>query len=278
MLNETPHRTHTPSRPWSKALALVAACNDEHVLTTNLMRSPEIGHLSQTVIEREHASASSALNAGLDATDAPYVMFVHQDVYLPAGTLARLWATITFLNEHHDDWGVIGSYGVDRNGARHGRVWSSGLASEVGPQLDQPREVTCLDELLLIVRRDRAVRFDVELPAFHLYGLDICQAMLDAGFSSYAVDLPVVHNSRPINRLDESYHRAYRYVQRKYNDRLPLPTCVVDVTRFGVPLLKHDLIRRIRPEVARPNTTPQQPDLIAEKLGYEYAPALRDAA
>ena len=81
------------------------------------------------------------------------------------------------------------------------------------------------------------LRFDPDLPAFHLYATDIILQAAARGLRSYAIDAPVVHNSRRNPQpLDRGYRDAYRYMRRKWRDRLPLRTCVVDVTRSGWPM------------------------------------------
>jgi hypothetical protein len=121
-----------------------------------------------------------------------------------------------------------------------------------------------------VLRCDSGLRFDPELPGFHLYGTDIVQSALAAGLEAYVFDGPVVHNSLPVTRLDDSYGRAYRHMQRKWTARLPIATTVIPITRSGWPLFRWRLRhwgRRLRsPVVTQRCATPARR---AQELGYE---------
>ncbi|MCX7888844.1 MAG: glycosyltransferase family protein [Rhodobacteraceae bacterium] len=49
-------------------------------------------------VEHGARSAAVAYNRGLDATDAPFVIFAHQDVYFPPGWDRRLAETLAILD------------------------------------------------------------------------------------------------------------------------------------------------------------------------------------
>lgn len=244
--------------------------NNHTVYDQCFARSPEIRN---AVIERiqDASCASIGLNEGLSRANADYVCLVHQDVFLPTGWLMRLMNAVHRLNEAKRRWGVLGVFGRDENGAFHGRVWSSGLNRELNHAVTEATSVVTLDELLLVVRTDVGLRFDENLPGFHLYGTDIVMEAARMGLESYVIDNPVVHNSVPVGRLDDSFVQAYRYMQRKWSDRLPLLTCTVPITRFGWPLYKHRLRRWRYRNVREHNIAQVRPDpvAIARKLGYE---------
>jgi len=260
------------------SLAVVAAVNDEKVLQTNLAASPLINETGiPLIIERGHLCAGAAYNAGMLCTDAEVIIFPHQDVYLPMGWEARVFKAIDDLNEKKCKWGVLGVYGVKSSGQHTGRVWSSGLGHEIGGSLKEPQAVVSIDELVIILRRECNLWFDEELPGFHLYGTDIVQTAFQHGFEAYVFDAPVVHNSNPVVRLDESYWNAYSYVQKKWHATLPIPTCVVPITRFNWQRRRYrmSMIKR-RLMGWKPKTGRQDdPKILARKFGYEspYAAA-----
>jgi len=263
---------------YSDSLAVVAAVNDGEVLSNNLAVSPMLAEdRVPLIIERGHQSAASAYNAGLDRTTADVVIFAHQDVYLPRGWEAKLITAIDALNHHNKNWAVLGIIGVDtthRVDATHrivGRVWSSGLGCEIGCLLDFPVRAVSIDELAIVLRKEARLRFDEDLPGYHLYGTDIVQMALQKGFEAYVFNAPVIHNSVPVLQLDRSYRRAYRYMQHKWWRKLPIHTTVVPITRSGWPLMRSWLStskQRLFGQLPRTQRR-EAPFLLARELGYE---------
>ncbi len=227
-------------------VTLIAAVNNDAVYHQNLGASPAVQAGLPIIIAREFKSASHAYNHGLDRCQTPVCVCVHQDVYLPKGWDTRLAQALHELDTKHPSWAVAGCYGVGAQGQSLGRTWSTGLQRVVGNPLAQPARAVALDELLLVINRRHAPRFDHDLPGFHLYGTDLCVTADAAGFESWVFDAPVVHNSLPVDRLDRGYWKAYRHLQTKWKHRLPLQTPVRPVTRFAWPLWRRELRRHLR--------------------------------
>jgi hypothetical protein len=253
------------------ALAVVAAVNDEEVLRSNLARSPLIREGVPLLIERGCSSAGIAYNRGLSRAQAEIVVFAHQDVYLPEGWHLRLFEGIEQVEQSRRDWAVIGVFGATSSGAHVGRVWSSGLGREIGGPLAAPQAIVSADELVLVIRRESGVRFDEALPGFHLYGTDIVQTALEKGLGAFVVEAPVVHNSRPIRWLDGRFRAAWRYARTKWNHRLPVPTCILPLTRSDWPLLRSALVSAKHTVLRRhPRTTrASDPIAVSRRLSYE---------
>lgn len=267
------------------SIALVSAVNNEDVFRQNLGRSPMVQAGVPIACEAGHATAGRALNAGLAQVDADVVACVHQDVYLPAGWDARVFAAIAQLEKDGRQWGVLGIWGIDPEARFHGRVWCSGADKEhIGERsAGEPAEsgqamraggtpIVSMDEVVIVLNARANLRFDGDLPGFHLYGTDICLRAAETGYGAFAIDAPVIHNSRPNAQVfDRHYFAAYRYMQRRWRHRLPLQTCVVPVTRSGWPLARGWLRREIRrrtgngPSGARRD----RPEELARQLDYE---------
>ncbi len=200
--------------------------------------------------KRGRRAAGEAYDAIVDSAtikhgDAELIVFAHQDVLLPAGWVDRLWGAVGYLEKADPSCrAVMGVVGVNSAGEVLGRSWSNGLRRIAGHAVERPMAVVSLDELVIILRRSSRVRFDKDLPGFHLYGTDIVQNALAARCGVYVFDGPVVHNSVPVSRLGPSYAAAYRYMQRKWRHRLPIPTTVMAVTHWGLPLWHHRFASR----------------------------------
>lgn len=249
--------------------AIAAAVNNKEILSSCLKRSPDVesGRLNLKIYEG-YSSAASALNAGLDGCEAPIVILAHQDVYLPRGWLDRLINQIDELEKTTTAWGVLGLYGRTCDGDFVGVVWSSGLGRVLGESGFPPTEVTTLDELVLIVRRESGLRFDENLPGFHFYGTDIVMQGIVAGTPSFVIDAPAIHNGRPVKSLAGPYARAYRFMQRKWRSHLPIKNLNSDIVWHPINLWRAQWagIRRYRRNVNRPRRDAVE---IAKSLHYE---------
>ena len=219
-------------------LAVVAAVNDDAILSQNLARSPLVAEGRAPLhCFRNAASASQAYNQGLDATDAAIVVFAHQDVFLPAGWEADLARAISAIEASDPDWAVIGGWGVASGDGRHvGHVWSSGIGRRLGGRFVEPVRAECIDEYAIVLRRASGLRFDEALPGFHLYAADIVLQARAAGMASYVADIPAIHNSRPVRGYRGGYAQAWRFMREKWRDLLPVRTLTVPLTWSPLPL------------------------------------------
>jgi hypothetical protein len=253
-------------------IAVVAAVNDRDILDQNLKRSELLASPYVQVRTYEGCrSAAEAYNAGLDDTTAEYVLFVHQDVYLPRSWADNLRSAISHLNRDDPTWAVLGVYGIEESGHRVGTVWSTGLNRELSSRLSQPRAVVSVDELAIVLRRASGLRFDAELVGFHLYGTDIVMTARATRQTAYVAYLPVIHNSRPVRSTGGPYAAAYRYMRKKWWSSLPIPTAVCPLTRSRLPLWRHRLSTRKRGlnRALRRENVKVDPVRKAGELGYE---------
>lgn len=258
-----PEQTFSPDD-----FVVIAAVNDTAILRSCLLRSPDVAAGRLPVVTVEGArSMPLAYNDGLARTDRTVCVFAHQDVYFPEGWLGRTVAALNALTALDPAWEVAGPYGVRPDGHHVGRVWDVTMDCELGAAGFAPTPVGSLDELVLIVRRDAGFRFDPALPHFHLYGTDLVQSALVRGRGAYAVELPVVHNNRPIASLRGGYELAYRYTRRKWRARLPIHTSVCTLTWNPFSLWRAQWRRR--GVKARPDGLLADSVQIARRAGYE---------
>lgn len=254
-------------------IEIAAAVNDRAVLANCLERSPDIvsGRARLRTYEG-FSTAGAAYERALAEAAGPYLVLAHQDVYLPAGFAKRLAEQMAQVARIDPNWAAAGVIGIDATGAVRGQTWSSGLGKLVGAKVEAPVAVETLDEVLLVVRRDCGVHFDLDLPSFHLYAADFVQTAKMGGLSCYAADLPIVHHSRPVVELSGGYRKAYIYMQRKWRRSLPLPNLVCVIDRSPLPLLRRDLSMRLRARGKTERSEPTgDPVLIARQLGLEEA-------
>lgn len=213
---------------------IAVAVNNRDILKNNLLRSLELvgTHHHQMVIREGYASAALAHNSAIDQAVNDVIVFVHQDVYFPGRWLAGLAESIRKLEEQGIQWGILGSFGnrLDlQNGI--GRVYTTGRGLH-GIAIDAPEPVTTLDEIVLVIRKSSGLRFDVNLPHYHLYGTDICLTADSLGYSNFVVPGFCVHNTDEIVRLPDEFMSNYHYIKRKWADRLPIKTSCITISSF----------------------------------------------
>lgn len=223
-----------PIDNWS----LVAAVKEEDVLRGTLLKSPDIDHRCEVIALRGYASAAEAYNTGLSRAGNDLVVFAHTDVYFPKGWLESLQNAIQQLASVDPDWGVLGIYGATVSGHLAGYVYSTGLKSIVGQPFDTSIQAASLDEMLLIMRKSSALRFDTALRGFHLYGTDICLEAMSRGLKNYIIATFCIHNSVGIQRLPKAFWASYFYLRKKWWTRLPVRTCCTTITKTAWPVVQ----------------------------------------
>jgi glycosyltransferase involved in cell wall biosynthesis len=234
LFHGSPYR-HSLSERWS----LVVAVNDEQVLRSTLLRSPDIDSRCQLIVKTGFRSAAHAYNEGLSEALHDTVVFCHSDVYLPAGWLGRLRAAIAVLSVTDPNWAVLGVIGIGLDGAVRGHVYSTGLKGTVGFPVSNLVEVKSVDEMVIVLRRSTKLRFDGNLPGFHLYGTDICLEAIRRGLKAYIFPGFCLHNSNGIRFLPFAFWRSYFYLRNKWRKQLPIVTCCTKVTKFCWPVMWH---------------------------------------
>lgn len=98
-------------------------------------------------------SAAQALNRGIQRSRGTFLVLCHQDIVFPHDWVTRLLERIKEVEGRDPNWGVIGLAGCLRNGSRSGHILDPHGKFYYPPL---PRQVQTLDELCLIVKRERA--------------------------------------------------------------------------------------------------------------------------
>jgi hypothetical protein len=205
---------------------------DRPRLEADLASSPELrnGKIGLTVLW-DKESAAAAYSQAIKTATARILVFAHCDVYFPQGWFNRLAWEVDRLSAMDCGWAVAGISSLTNSRELVGRIFDTSLvpmfpktSGLFGRALATPVTIVSADELVLIVRKDSAVSFDPSLPEFHLYGTDIILEAERRGMRSYGLDMPLIHNAKAQVQLGADYARAYRYMVRKWRDRLPVPT------------------------------------------------------
>jgi hypothetical protein len=227
--------------------SIIAAVNDDGVLKSCLLRSPDLQTGVEIVIERGHPSAGAAYNAGIDKAKTDLLIFVHQDIYLPPGWLGQLERGLQDLEKQDRDWGVVGVWGPargpGRSGPNVGHIFWTGIGLPAGKHFDGAVEVETLDEVVLVLRKSSGLRFDEKLPGFHMYGADICLEAESRGRKNYVISAMCIHNTNTYVMFPMAFWKSYWFVKRKWRSRLPIKTPCIEITRWGWPATYMNVVR-----------------------------------
>jgi 2-polyprenyl-3-methyl-5-hydroxy-6-metoxy-1,4-benzoquinol methylase len=170
-------------------------------------------------------SAPAALNKGLKRAIGDLVVFCHQDVIFPQRWTEKLFEQISIAEKTHKNWGVLGTFGIARNGLPAGHIIGCGVHFYCPPL---PAEVQSLDEHCLIIRKDSGLEFDENLGGFHLYGADICIQAMAKGLTNFAIDACAEHLS-PGGKLNADFYEVMDKLYNKWKYKNP-PLAVIETT------------------------------------------------
>jgi hypothetical protein len=225
------------------SLTFVVAVNNRDLFEHNFLASPCLGQSQhhQILIQENFSSAAKAYNDAIDQAANDLIVFCHQDIVLPEVWLSQLQCALEDLANSDPNWGVLGSYGNTQDGRGWGYVYSSG-EDTIGEPLQRPVAVQTLDEIVLILRKSSALRFDDSLPHFHFYGADICLRAATRGMKSYAISTFCIHNTHQTLVLPKEFYECCKHIKHAWKDCLPIQTTCVRITKFNLPLYN----RRVR--------------------------------
>ncbi|MEP6715444.1 MAG: hypothetical protein ABJC09_07700 [Terriglobia bacterium] len=206
-------------------------------------------HGHQILIQRDYVSAAGAYNDAIERADNDLMIFVHQDMIFPDLWLSQLNRALDQLEASDPRWGAVGCYGMTQDGVGCGCIYSPGRGV-IGKPLEFAAPVQTLDEIVLIFKRSSGLRFDINLPHFHLYGTDICLRALTMGMQSYVIPAFCVHNAHQYIVLPKEYYECCSHIKRVWREALPIYTTCVSITGSGIALygrrLREAYLRHIR--------------------------------
>jgi hypothetical protein len=244
------------SLPWS----VISAVNNEAVLQSCLLSSPDIQSASAVILQKGFTSAAAAYNAGIEKAPTDVLVLCHQDVYLPAGWIGKIQKALESLSQQDPHWAVAGLWGGAVVGTFTGHLYCAGLMRVLGQPSDDATEVTSLDEFLLILRKSSGVRFDESLKGFHMYGTDICLEAKKRGLKSYAISAFCVHNTNGYRMLPLDFWGSYFFLRRKWKSELPITTSCTKITSGCWPLVWWNMDRMAQLLLRRHHPGKRVPD------------------
>jgi len=224
---------------------LASAVNNEAVLNSCLLKSPDTALFEAIKIQRGFSSAAAAYNDVLrSAAVDDLLIFAHQDIYLPPGWWAKIETAVRFLDSEDPNWGVLGVYGINDQRQYFGHLYCTANAAILGAERPGVHRIATLDEIVLIFRARTGLRFDEQVGGFHFYGTDICLEARKAGRSCYSVAAFCIHNANGYGMFPVSFWKGYLDMRRKWKAILPVETPCVTIRRGLSPILWRSVLWR----------------------------------
>ncbi len=223
------------------SLSFVSCVTDLQVLQERLLASPCLqrgGH--RLTLVQNAASAADGFNAALlGAAPGTWLVWVHQDIFLPQGWDAGFAMALAEAQTQFPALAVAGVYGVAGAGAQARRA---GHVLDRGRLLREPAALPCLvdslDEMLFAVRADTRLQLDATL-GFDFYATDLALQAQARELQCAVVDAYCEHWSATPTPEAAQTGLAQRILasgtafERKWQHRLPLTTSCFDIGQPG---------------------------------------------
>ena len=189
----------------------------------NIKQSPGILEMKSPIVVVEGASsAADGLNKGLAKSNTEWILYCHQDVYLPKGSGELLLHELSKIDPSITP--VVGFMGIGSSDTGQ----KSGLCVDRVDLLDFPSssDASSLDEFAVLIHRDSPLKLDSSL-GWHLWATDLCQQARShkpAPIHIPILRIPLFHNSYNDGQLSSAYHESAKKMAAKYPENLPITT------------------------------------------------------
>lgn len=216
-----------------KSISFIVACNNKQLFEDTFKASPIfLNHHNEIILRKGFTNAGKAFNSGINFAGNDIIVIAHQDIYFPEGWDIRLLEMIQTIQKYDINWGVLGCFGISKTNRFAGHTHCN-IYKELGKKAEVVPAQT-LDEIVLVVNKKRNLRFDEQLPGFHLYGTDICLEAEKQGLNNYIISNFCVHNNiEKIQKLPPDFWLCANYIRKKWYDVLPIKsTCITLEKQF----------------------------------------------
>jgi hypothetical protein len=222
-----------PARPTIEdcsTLSVVVPVNREWQFNNNIMTSPGLKEINSEIIPvRNCSSAAEAFHTGKRAAKNPWILFLHQDVYVPKGSGNLL---LKIIEEGPSELSPIGFCGL--------QLSEDSQINEAGLVIDRTalfkHEISgdpiSADEFAILMHKNCAAEIDPNL-GWHLWATDLfLQSYLNSETENgLLVNAPLFHNSLNDYSLPADFHVSAKKLLEKYPNLGKIETLCGTLTR-----------------------------------------------
>ena len=206
-------------QPGKTKFSVVVPVDNGTLYELNVRRSPGLAEVDAEIIPIYGAtSAAAALAEGMAKATNKWVLFCHQDLYIPAGSGHALSALFDMPDEEATRT-LIGFAGMS-NQEHHG------LVIDRVNRYDHPRtdSATSLDEIALALTKDSVHKIDPDL-GWHMWAHDMCVHAPDRQGQVRIERVPLFLNSVTENGPSESFQASVDLLFQKHPHLTEITAC-----------------------------------------------------
>lgn len=230
---KAPAPAPAPAAGAGDPFSVVVGVTNPEQFQLNVARSPGLAEVGADIIPVQGASsAAAAFQAGRERARHRWILYCHQDVYVPRGAGRALAAALARVPPDSAADTLVGFAGVA--GAEGGATRHSGLVIDRMHRFDHPatEQALSIDEFAVALTRDSRHEIDAAL-GWHLWATDLCLvAARHPARRCPILRVPLFHNSYNDGTLPPAFHAAARVLTAKHRDRTPITT-LCGVLRSG---------------------------------------------
>jgi len=208
--------------PVTPRLRFVTAVSCLDTMEDYLLASPDFANQDPRLhLVLGAANAADAFNSVADQlTDTDWLVWVHQDVFLPAGWISLFCQSLVSAQQQWPDLAVVGVYGTTPDHTHAGEVIDRGQHLQGRTAL--PTLAHGLDELLVAAKLSSDLRMDPVL-GWDFYASDLALQASTLGLQAAVIHAPCEHWSKTPRRgisktLADRFYRAGNAFLTKWRD------------------------------------------------------------
>ncbi|MDE2437528.1 MAG: methyltransferase domain-containing protein [Sphingomonadales bacterium] len=226
-------RAKAPPDPGVK-LSVVVPVNNTQQFSLNVGRSPGLKEIDAQILPVQGAAnPAEALDFGGKHTDSEWLLFCHQDVYVPKGSgklMQELLSSIPADKRRSTLIAFAGLLGGEAVNASTQR----GLVIDRTSRFDHEAGLSpvSVDEFAIVVSRDSIHRIDGSI-GWHAWATDLCLASARRGDDAEIIvaRVPMFHNSYNDSVLPAEFFSSIRRIFGKYPELSRIQTLNGDFLR-----------------------------------------------
>ena len=210
----------------NKRISVVVPVTNPLQFELNIRRSPGLVEMEAELIQvRDATSAADGYERGRQQASGEWIVYCHQDIYLPKGSGTAILAELALVNEERKREqiiGVIGLAALTPERLANGGTQFAGTIIDRVMRLDYaPTDhAVSIDESMIILHRDCIHAIDPEM-GWHFWATDlVLSATRHSAFPPCKViSVPVFHNSLTGWAFGEDFHAAITRMFHKYPEK-----------------------------------------------------------
>jgi len=200
-------------QPIKMSLSVVVPVTRQWELNENIMKSPGLKEINAEIIPISNAkTAHEAYEEGRKRAKNDWILFAHQDLYLPQGAGNLIISNLSALGLFESP-PPIGFAGIDAGFKK------AGLLIDRTALFSYPssNHAISIDECAVLLHRNSRVKIDSNL-GWHTWATDLClQAAIKEDIENARIlRIPLFHNSLNDYSLPDAYHSSARTLKEKY--------------------------------------------------------------